>query len=70
MLMASNGIDALEVLSSGAHVDLVVIEYLMPGMDGDRVVQSLRATFLISTIERVPGTAFGRTPQWENGALR
>lgn len=45
VLMASNGIDALEVLSSGTHVDLVVIDYLMPGMDGDRVVQSLRANF-------------------------
>ena len=45
VLTASNGIDALEVLSAGTHVDLVVIDYLMPGMDGDRVVQSLRANF-------------------------
>jgi CheY-like chemotaxis protein len=45
VLTASNGIDALEVLSSGTHVDLVVIDYLMPGMDGDRVVQSLTAHF-------------------------
>ena len=45
VLTASNGIDALEVLSSGNHVDLVIIDYLMPGMDGDRVVQSLKANF-------------------------
>ena len=45
VLTASGGIDALEILSSGTHVDLVVLDYLMPGMDGDRVAQTLKSHF-------------------------
>lgn len=45
VLTASGGIDALEILSSGASVDLVILDYLMPGMDGDRVAETLKANF-------------------------
>ena len=45
VLTASGGIDALEILSSGIPVDLVVLDYLMPGMDGDRVAETLKSHF-------------------------
>lgn len=45
VLTASGGIDALEVLSSGNPVDLVILDYLMPGMDGDRVAETLKQNF-------------------------
>lgn len=45
VLTASGGIDALEVLSSGTRVDLVILDYLMPGMDGDRVAETLKASY-------------------------
>lgn len=45
VLTAPNGIDGLEVLASGTDVDLVLLDYVMPGMDGDQVAQKLRANF-------------------------
>jgi len=45
VLTASNGITALELLSSGTKVDLIVIDYLMPGMNGDQVAENLKANF-------------------------
>ncbi len=45
VLTASGGIDALEILSSGKHVDLVILDYLMPGMNGDRVAETVKTNF-------------------------
>jgi CheY-like chemotaxis protein len=45
VLTASNGIEALELLSSTAHVDLILLDYLMPGMNGDQVAENLKSTF-------------------------
>ncbi len=45
VLTASGGIDALEILSSGKPIDLVILDYLMPGMNGDRVAETVKANF-------------------------
>lgn len=45
VLTASGGIEALDILSSGVSVDLVILDYLMPGMDGDRVAETLKSHF-------------------------
>ncbi len=44
VLTASNGIEALEVLTA-SPVDLVLIDYLMPVMNGDKVVELVRSNF-------------------------
>jgi CheY-like chemotaxis protein len=45
VITASGGIEALEILSSGSPVDLVLVDYLMPGMNGDQVVENLKSSF-------------------------
>ncbi len=42
VLTAASGAEALEMLASGAEVDLVVLDYLMPGMKGDELAARLR----------------------------
>jgi CheY-like chemotaxis protein len=44
VLTAQGGRAGLEVISSGALVDLVVLDYMMPGMNGDEVVEHIHAT--------------------------
>ena len=61
VLTAAGGIDALEILSSGSPVDVVILDYLMPGMDGDRVAETLKANFpqlpiiAVSSVQLPPG---------------
>jgi len=45
VLTAAGGVDALEILSSGKPIDLVILDYLMPGMNGDRVAETLKTSF-------------------------
>jgi CheY-like chemotaxis protein len=45
VLTESSGPDGLSILSSGAKVDLVLLDYLMPGMNGDQVAQELKLKF-------------------------
>ena len=45
VLIAPNGSDGLEVLASRTDVDLVLLDYVMPGMDGDQVAQKVKANF-------------------------
>ena len=45
VLASQSGPLALEMLSSGTHVDLVLLDYLMPAMNGDQVAESLKAKF-------------------------
>src|ERR1700757_86308 len=45
VLTASGGIDALEILASGAVVDLVILNFMMPGMDGDHVAETFKTNF-------------------------
>ncbi len=61
VLTASGGIDAIEILSSGKQIDLVILDYLMPGMNGDRVAESVKANFphlpmiAVSAVQLPPG---------------
>ena len=41
VLIASNGEDALKVFSD-SHVDLAVVDYYMPGMNGDLVTMAMK----------------------------
>lgn len=43
VLTAQGGRAALDTIASGVHVDLVVLDYMMPGMNGDEVVEHLKA---------------------------
>jgi DNA-binding response OmpR family regulator len=42
VLTAANGNDALAVLKSGASVDLVVLDVVMPGLDGLQTLAQIR----------------------------
>jgi CheY-like chemotaxis protein len=42
VLTASSGAEALEVLATGTQVDVVLLDYLMPGMNGDELAAELR----------------------------
>jgi len=43
VLVAGNGVEALEVLAENGHVDLVVSDVVMPEMDGPTLLRELRA---------------------------
>jgi CheY-like chemotaxis protein len=45
VLTSQSGSEGLEVVSSGTPVDLVVLDYVMPGMNGDQVAESLKSNF-------------------------
>ena len=42
VLTAANGADALAVLKSGARIDLVVLDVMMPGLDGLQTLEQIR----------------------------
>jgi two-component system cell cycle sensor histidine kinase/response regulator CckA len=42
VITADNGEEALEQLAKGEHIDLLVSDVVMPGMDGPTVVQEAR----------------------------
>jgi CheY-like chemotaxis protein len=42
VVTASSGVEGLRALSEGQGIDLVLLDYMMPGMDGDEVVQELK----------------------------
>ena len=42
VITASSGIDGLRLLSSDPTVDLVLLDYLMPGMTGGSVAEELK----------------------------
>ena len=43
---AEDGADALDVLAeNGSELDLVVLDYMMPGMDGEEVLRRLRSVY-------------------------
>jgi len=44
-LPASSAVDGLRTLSDGAGVDLVLLDYMMPGMNGDEVAQKLKGQY-------------------------
>ncbi len=60
VLTAPSGAGALQLLAGGTRVDLVVLDYVMPGMNGDELAQKLRDQYpevrliLASAAEQVP----------------
>ena len=43
VLTAGGGTDALAIMKSGANVDLVVLDVVMPGLDGLQTLEQIRA---------------------------
>jgi CheY-like chemotaxis protein len=60
VLTAISGETALELLSN-VHVDLVLLDYVMPGMDGSKLAEAIREQFpwlpiiAVSGVEELPG---------------
>lgn len=42
---AASGVDALRTLAEGQSVDLVMLDYIMPGMKGDELAEKLREQY-------------------------
>ena len=42
VLTATSGREAIEIVESGACIDLVIVDYLMPEMDGSMVAAAIR----------------------------
>jgi len=60
VLTASSAVDGLRTLSDGAGVDLVLLDYMMPGMNGDEVAQKLKGQYpelpvvVVSAVAQLP----------------
>src|SRR6266481_4602492 len=59
---ASSGLAALQLLAHGTAVDLVLLDYLMPGMKGDELAQKLRQQYpqlplvVVSAVGQLPSS--------------
>jgi CheY-like chemotaxis protein len=62
VLTASSGAEILKMLSEGLDVDLVLLDYLMPGMNGDELAAKLRERYpylrliAVSAVGQLPST--------------
>ena len=45
VLTAPSGQDGLKIVSQGTKIDLVILDYLMPGMNGDQVADNIKSEF-------------------------
>lgn len=45
VLTAPSGQDGLKIVSDGTKIDLVILDYLMPGMNGDEVAENIKSEF-------------------------
>jgi signal transduction histidine kinase len=57
VLSAEEGQSALELLQSSSHVDLILMDIMMPGMDGYATIQKLRGIGKFKTIPIIAVTA-------------
>ena len=48
VMTATSGQEASRILSQGMPVDLVLLDYLMPGMNGDHLAEQLAAGVLVA----------------------
>ena len=53
VLTASSGAGGLQALSSGAAIDAVILDYMMPEMNGDEVAQKLKTRYPLMPIVAV-----------------
>ncbi|HST13042.1 MAG TPA: response regulator, partial [Terriglobales bacterium] len=64
---AKSGSDALEMLARGTPVDLVLLDYLMPGMNGDELAAKLRQQYpqlplvVVSAVGQLPPSLLENT---------
>lgn len=62
VITAASGPEALETLTKGTVVDLVLLDYLMPGMNGDVLAENLRQRYpnlrliAVSAVGQLPAT--------------
>ncbi|HXN07202.1 MAG TPA: diguanylate cyclase [Nitrospiria bacterium] len=72
-LEASNGIDALKLLLSGKKADLIISDWLMPKLDGIKLLKTLRANPRFKDIPTILMTVKGKTNEkitgLEHGAI-
>src|SRR5579871_5574432 len=60
VLTATSGEEALSLISPAASIDLVLLDYLMPGMNGDELAEKVRERFpalphvAVSGVENLP----------------
>jgi CheY-like chemotaxis protein len=60
VLTASSGLKALEMLAEGTVADAVVLDYLMPGMNGDELAANMRPRYpnlpliVVSAVDPLP----------------
>jgi CheY-like chemotaxis protein len=60
VITASSGVDGLRALSGGSEIDLVLLDYMMPGMDGDEVAHKLKGQYpqlpvvVVSAVAQLP----------------
>jgi CheY-like chemotaxis protein len=65
VLTASSGAEGLRLLSEGQSVDLVLLDYVMPGMSGNQIAEELKHLYprvpivLISGFQELPETLLG-----------
>jgi CheY-like chemotaxis protein len=60
VLTADSGTEALKILAQGMDVDLVLLDYMMPGMKGDELAAKLREQY--PKIKLIAVSAVGQLP--------
>jgi CheY-like chemotaxis protein len=65
VVTASSGAEGLRFLSGNPGIDLVLLDYLIPGMNGDVIAERLRALY-----PKVPVIIVSAVAQLPNGLLR
>ncbi len=65
ILVATNGLDAIRMAQKTPHPDLILLDIMMPGLDGYEVCEQLKKSLLTSKIPVIFVTAMG---EYENEA--
>ncbi len=64
---AANGEEALKLIDKGEHIDLVLLDVMMPGLSGYEVCEKIRAKYLTSELPVVLLTAKNRVSDLVTG---
>ena len=63
---ASNGLDAIQKLEAGPRPDVILVDLMMPVMNGWQFLKRLRADERFSTIPVIVLSADGRLDKWRD----